>query len=145
MITEFLDSLKIHKLSKKQYKREEDAGNLDPTAMYLTPLDVSTVEVSKSEGVTRLTFTDTDENEESVEILDGYTPVKGVDYFTPTDIEQTAKEVLKVVPLPTYADLSNLENGSWTETIDGKEISHTSILDEDYTQITIDGVTIKLR
>ena len=37
MITENLSTLKIHKLSKKQYNRELNAGNLDKNAIYLTP------------------------------------------------------------------------------------------------------------
>jgi hypothetical protein len=37
MITENLSTLKIHKLTQAQYDRELAAGNLDPTAMYLTP------------------------------------------------------------------------------------------------------------
>lgn len=37
MITENLSTLKIHKLTKKQYERERDAGRLDPNAIYLTP------------------------------------------------------------------------------------------------------------
>lgn len=32
-----LTSLKIHKLTKAQYEREKSAGNLDETALYLTP------------------------------------------------------------------------------------------------------------
>ena len=37
MITENLSTLKIHKLSQTQYERELAAGNLDKTALYLTP------------------------------------------------------------------------------------------------------------
>ena len=37
MITENLSTLKIHKLSQEQYDREKAAGNLDPSAFYLTP------------------------------------------------------------------------------------------------------------
>lgn len=37
MITENLSTLKIHKLSQAQYDREKEAGNLDETALYLTP------------------------------------------------------------------------------------------------------------
>lgn len=37
MITENLSTLKIHKLTKEQYERECEAGNLDANALYLTP------------------------------------------------------------------------------------------------------------
>lgn len=37
MITENLSTLKIHKLTQAQYDRELAAGNLDPSAIYLTP------------------------------------------------------------------------------------------------------------
>lgn len=37
MITENLSTLKIHKLTKAQYERELDAGNIDENALYLTP------------------------------------------------------------------------------------------------------------
>jgi hypothetical protein len=76
---------------------------------------------------------------------DGYTPVKGVDYYTEEDKEGLAKEVLEIVPTPTAVDLSNFSNGTWTETIDGEVINHTSVFSEDGTTVTIDGVTVKLR
>lgn len=37
MITENVSTLKIHKLTKKQYEREFKAGNLDANALYITP------------------------------------------------------------------------------------------------------------
>ena len=37
MITENLSTLKIHKLTEAQYDREFNAGNIDETALYLTP------------------------------------------------------------------------------------------------------------
>jgi hypothetical protein len=37
MKTENLSTLKIHKLTQAQYVRELEAGNLDKTALYLTP------------------------------------------------------------------------------------------------------------
>lgn len=37
MKTENLSALKIHKLTQAQYDRELAAGNLDETALYLTP------------------------------------------------------------------------------------------------------------
>ena len=37
MITQNLQTLKIHKLTQEQYDRELAAGNIDPNAIYLTP------------------------------------------------------------------------------------------------------------
>lgn len=37
MITENLSTLKIHKLTQEQYDRELAAGNVEETALYLTP------------------------------------------------------------------------------------------------------------
>lgn len=37
MITENLSTLKINKLTQEQYDRELAAGNIDETALYLTP------------------------------------------------------------------------------------------------------------
>lgn len=37
MKTENLSTLKIHKLTQKQYERELEAGNIDENALYLTP------------------------------------------------------------------------------------------------------------
>ena len=37
MITENLSTLKIHKLTQEQYSRELANGNIDETALYLTP------------------------------------------------------------------------------------------------------------
>lgn len=37
MITENLSTLKIHKLTRDQYNRELEAGNIDENALYLTP------------------------------------------------------------------------------------------------------------
>lgn len=39
MITENLSTLKIHKLTQEQYNRELATGNIDETALYLTPDD----------------------------------------------------------------------------------------------------------
>ena len=41
MITENLSTLKIHKLTQKQYDRELSAGNIDENALYLTPDEVN--------------------------------------------------------------------------------------------------------
>lgn len=43
MITENLFTLKIHKLTQTQYDRELVAGNIDESALYLTPDNVPQV------------------------------------------------------------------------------------------------------
>ena len=49
MITENLSTLKIHKLTQAQYERELAAGNIDESALYLTP----EVEIDLSEYATK--------------------------------------------------------------------------------------------
>lgn len=44
MFTENLSILKIHKLTQQQYDRELAAGNIDESALYLTPDDCAQVE-----------------------------------------------------------------------------------------------------
>lgn len=39
MIIENLSTLKIHEISEEQYKREKEKGNIDPSAVYLTPYE----------------------------------------------------------------------------------------------------------
>lgn len=42
----------------------------------------------------------------------------------------------------TAINLSNFENGTWTETVDGEVVSHTAEFDDAGRPIAIDGVTI---
>jgi hypothetical protein len=49
LFTENLSTLKIHKLTQAQYDRELEAGNIDESALYLTPDVVWDVEVAISE------------------------------------------------------------------------------------------------
>ena len=50
MITENIPTLKIHKLTQEQYDRELAAGNIDETALYLTPDErASSISVVKRE------------------------------------------------------------------------------------------------
>ena len=49
MNTENLSTLKIHKLSQAQYKRELAAGRIDDTALYLTP-DTTIPEVTEADN-----------------------------------------------------------------------------------------------
>jgi hypothetical protein len=66
LITENLSTLKIHKLTKEQYERELEAGNLDANALYLTPdeeTDLSgyaTVEQLNTKADTEHTHTTSD-------------------------------------------------------------------------------------
>ena len=46
MITNDIQTLKIHKLTQVQYNRELESGNIDESALYLTP-DEETVKVPK--------------------------------------------------------------------------------------------------
>lgn len=41
MIAENISTLKIHKLTQAQYDRELAAGNIDETALYLTPSEAN--------------------------------------------------------------------------------------------------------
>lgn len=43
MITENLSTLKIHKLTQEQYEREVLSGNIDVSALYLTPDEEKTL------------------------------------------------------------------------------------------------------
>lgn len=42
----------------------------------------------------------------------------------------------------TSIDFTNFANGSFTETVDGEEVSHTVTFDESGRPVTVDGVTI---
>jgi hypothetical protein len=48
LIAENLSTLKIHKLTQAQYNRELAAGNIDPSALYLTPDTVISVDATLS-------------------------------------------------------------------------------------------------
>lgn len=71
MLTENLSTLKIHKLSQEQYDREYAAGNLEETALYLTPDNYVTkdyVDSHLSGGITRI-ITDTLPTEPSENVI----------------------------------------------------------------------------
>lgn len=54
MITENISTLKIHKLTQAQYDRELAAGNIDETALYLTPdeeIDLSSYEFITTDDI----------------------------------------------------------------------------------------------
>lgn len=91
MITENLSTLKIHKLTQAQYDREFEAGNIDPSALYLTPDENNRIFVQNEEPI------DAEDGALWVDMdvegtisggnssNDGYTPVKGIDYWTEED------------------------------------------------------------
>lgn len=95
MITENLSTLKIHKLTKEQYEREMTAGNIDETALYLTPyeeMDLSSYKLSDFENdlfynkkVPFLTLTKSDFQEwvnPNGEIMHIYTGSPKIDWVT---------------------------------------------------------------
>lgn len=75
---------------------------------------------------------------------DGHTPVKGEDYFTVEEQAAMVAEVkAAVVDNPVTAiDFTNFASGSFTETVDGEEVSHTVAFDTDGRPTQIDGVAI---
>lgn len=74
---------------------------------------------------------------------DGYTPQKGVDYYTEAEqaalAEVVTAAVVGAVGL-TQVDLSNFENGSFTETVNGQVIDHSVTFDAYGRPATVDGV-----
>lgn len=88
MITENLSTLKIHKLTQAQYEREREAGRLDENAIYLTPDEAE--DLNKYVTTDQLTsavdnaLTDAKVSGE-FNGADGYTPVRGTDYWTDAD------------------------------------------------------------
>lgn len=79
MITENLPALKIHKLSKEQYERELANGNIDPTALYLTP-DTTEEEIEELQK-------DVGSSKESFSILNECSVWNGR-YITSTNYEE---------------------------------------------------------
>ena len=83
MITENLDVLKIHKLSKAQYEREYEAGRLEENALYLTPVD----DMSEVVKIVPQDFTDEQKVQarENIGITgtgkDGFSPIISLDDF----------------------------------------------------------------
>lgn len=87
---------------------------------------------------------------------DGYTPQKGVDYFTEADKQEVAAEVLAQLPenedtvnviveaLPKVSavNFTDFESGSFTETVDGATVTHTVFLDSQGRPTQIDDIAI---
>lgn len=101
-----------------------------------------------SEGNLSWTNDGDEENPETVNIkgadgavgADGYTPVKGTDYYTEEEKAAFVEEVLDSLNLVSAIDFTNWDNGSFTEVVDGETITHTVVTGEN--TITIDGVVI---
>lgn len=93
MNIENLSTLKIHKLTQEQYDRTLAEGNIDPNAIYLTP-ESSVERVSPHIGANGNWWIGDMDTGVTASGADGYTPVKGKDYFTDTDKDELVAAVL---------------------------------------------------
>ncbi len=91
-------------------------SKLDDIDEALTEVDNLNIDAEKVGDTTTVTITKKDGTQKEVEILDGkdgedgYTPVKGEDYFTPAEIEQIEEDAASKVIVPTkLSDLYNDE------------------------------------
>lgn len=73
---------------------------------------------------------------------DGYTPQKGVDYYTEEDQSEMAVAVLEQIPAVTAIDFTDFENGTFTETVDGEEVAHAVTFDDSGRPAAIDDIVI---
>lgn len=119
MITENLSTLKIYKLTQAQYERELAAGNIDPTALYLTPdeeIDLSgyvTIERLDEKANTEHVHDISDVNELQL-VLDALNE----NMSTKADVEHM-HEISDVTNLQSSLD----EKVSTSRTINGKVLS----------------------
>ena len=113
MIIENLSALKINKLTQEQYNREYDAGHIDETALYLVP-DEDNVDQEYSpqsenaqsgkavaEALSNAIESGElkgDKGDKGENGKDGYTPQKGVDYYTESDKAEIVTAVLESLP-----------------------------------------------
>lgn len=70
---------------------------LDDVAVALEEVSHVDIDAVKEGSIATITITDRNNIEKSVNISDGYTPVKGVDYFTTAEIEQIESETKQQV------------------------------------------------
>lgn len=76
--------------------------------------------------------------------INGYTPVKGTDYYTDEDKAEIVDEVLAAIPTLKKLDMSGFDSGTWTETLsDGSAITHTNTFDDSGRVIAIDDIEIE--
>ena len=90
MITENLSTLKINRLTQEQYNRELTAGNIDETALYLTPdeeIDLSGYAlISDVESYVNTRFTEIlppiteSDNGKVLQVVDGKLALVELDY-----------------------------------------------------------------
>ncbi len=97
MNTESVSTLKIHKLTQAQYNRELEAGNIDTTALYLTPDEKINIEVSGAKVGQFLKVAGVDENGMPTKWEAVDAPAKGVDYWTEVDKAEIVAEVIQSV------------------------------------------------
>ena len=145
MITENLSTLKIHKLTQKQYERELAAGRIDENALYLTPDETGNNGASSWNDLTDKPFEETAEGVKTLE-----------EKFIPNSIARTSdveealveakndasnKAVAVLAEAQKYADeaittrFDNLAPVAFTGLIDDLEVG------ED-TELLIDGGSI---
>lgn len=138
MITENLSTLKIHKLTQKQYERELAAGRLDENALYLTPDEAVNNGVSSWNDLTDKPFEETVEGVKTLE-----------EKFIPNSIARTSdveealveakndasnKAVVVLAEAQKYADeaittrFDNLAPVATTGLIDDLEIGEDTVL-----------------
>lgn len=113
LITENLPILKIHKMTRDQYNRELASDSYDKNALYLTPDEAPKITVDEVQGGHKITISDA-EDSQSFDVLDGKTPVKGVDYWT----EQEKNELIAEARREYYynsvaAALTDINNNTW--------------------------------
>lgn len=73
---------------------------------------------------------------------EGYTPQKGVDYYTAAEREEMVKDVLHRLPAVSAVDFSDYENGSFTETVNGEQVIHTVAFDASGRPTQMDDIAI---
>lgn len=120
MITENLSTLKLNKLTQEQYDRELAAGNIDETALYLTPeeeIDLSgyaTVEEMNKKADKEHTheITDVDELQVALDTKANATDVAYIDIEDNENIEYTETNTGITIEL-----VDNLESTSTTSAL----------------------------
>lgn len=108
------------------------------------------ITITDAEGTTTATVL---HGHDGIDGTAGKTPKKGEDYYTEAEKQEIIEEVLGQIPeggggaaeRPTVSeiDLSNFENGSFSEVVNGRTITHAVTFDAYGRSIEFDGVTIK--
>ena len=100
-------------MTRDQYNRELESDSYDKNALYLTPDETPKITVDEVQGGHKITISDA-EDSQSFDVLDGKTPVKGVDYWT----EQEKNELIAETRREYYynsvaAALTDINNNTW--------------------------------